>query len=762
MIDIAAKSENELIINSGNDDLNDQQQEAINSLEGPVLVLAGAGTGKTKVLTCRIANIIEQGLAEPHNILAVTFTNKAAREMENRVNNIVHAEGLNIGTFHYICMRILRSHISFLEHDLTQSFTVIDQEDQIKLVKNIALENNIDIKTYPPKMLHVIISRWKDQGITHDKLGSGDISNPKQKIAHFIYKEYQNQMIKSNAMDFGDILLYCNQLLIKNPDILRFYQERYKYILIDEYQDTNVVQYVWARMLASLHGNICCVGDDDQSIYSWRGAEVKNILRFEKDFPNAKTIKLEQNYRSTPNILKAASSVIKNNRKRHGKVLWTDRSSGEPIRIVSCWNDKEEARFIATQVDNLINNHKYEANQIAVLVRAGFQTRAFEEVFLSNAIPYDIIGGLRFYDRKEIRDALAYIRLALNKADNLAIERIINVPKRSIGNASLKKIKDFAIDNSVSIYSAIEQMLDNGIFKGKSKDSLQLFVDVISEASNNYTQGKASEITKDLLAASGYIKSVQEEKTDESRSRIENINEMLRAIGEFDNINEFIEHSSLVMDNASIESDYGGSVKLMTLHAAKGLEFDLVFLPGWEEGIFPHQKSIDEEGDRGLEEERRIAYVGITRAKKLLYITYAQSRRMFSEFINSRPSRFLSEIPEDVCIKQSSSNRLNYYGTNHNFSMQNLKNKVLSGEKGNYRAESNLDGDRTYNPANSSNNTTTSYLSKQSNKGFRPGDRVSHPKFGTGIIIRKDDDVFEIVFDKFGIKTIKAAYVSAS
>ena len=756
MIDIAATTENELIINSDNDSLNEKQQEAINLLNGPVLVLAGAGTGKTKVLTCRIANIIEQGLAEPHNILAVTFTNKAAREMENRVNNMVHAEGLTIGTFHYVCMRILRSHISFLGHDLTQHFMVIDQEDQIKLVKNIALENNIDIKTYPPKMLHVIISRWKDQGITHDKLGSGDISNPKQKIAQFIYKEYQSQMIKSNAMDFGDILLYCNQLLIKNPDILRFYQERYKYILIDEYQDTNAVQYIWARMLASLHGNICCVGDDDQSIYSWRGAEVKNILRFEKDFPKAKTIKLEQNYRSTPNILKAASSVIQNNRKRHGKVLWTDRSGGELVRIVSCWNDKEEARFIATEVEKLINSQKYGANQIAVLVRAGFQTRAFEEVFLSNAIPYDIIGGLRFYDRKEIRDSLAYIRLALNKSDNLAMERIINVPKRSIGNSSLKKIKDFAIEHSVSIYGAIEQMLDQGIFKGKTKDSLQNFIDVLSEASANYAQGKASEVTKELLTNSGYIKSLQEEKTDESRSRLENINEMLRAIGEFDNITEFIEHSSLVMDNESIESDYGGSVKLMTLHAAKGLEFDLVFLPGWEEGIFPHQKSIDEEGDRGIEEERRIAYVGITRAKKLLYITYAQSRRMFSEFINSRPSRFLSEIPEDVCIKQSSSNRLNYYGTNHNFSMQNLKNNPRSIEKGNYSSESG-----PYAEAISANNSSIP-ASKPLNKGFRPGDRVSHPKFGTGIIIRKDDDVFEVVFDKFGIKTIKAGYVTAS
>ena len=372
------------------DNLNPEQLSAVNQTEGPLLVLAGAGTGKTKVLTSRVAHIIEQNLAYPSNILAVTFTNKAAKEMQERVNNLIHADGLNIGTFHSISARMLRSHISLLDLGLTSNFTIINQDDQIKLIKNIALQNNVDVKQYPPKTIHIIISRWKDQGLLSDKLSDSDFHSPVHKVASSIYPEYQRQMHDSNAVDFGDLLLYCNQLLIHNPDILEHYQNKFKYILIDEYQDTNAVQYIWARMLASKHKNICCVGDDDQSIYSWRGAEVKNILRFEQDFPNAQIIKLEQNYRSTPFILGAASNIITNNKNRHGKKLWTDRKEGEKIRIISCWNDKEEARFISTEVESYIKTEKYKANQIAILVRAGFQTRAFEEVFISNALPYQI------------------------------------------------------------------------------------------------------------------------------------------------------------------------------------------------------------------------------------------------------------------------------------------------------------------------------------------------------------------------------------
>jgi len=707
-------------------DLNSPQAEAVQCTEGPLLILAGAGTGKTKVLTSRIAHIIEQRLAYPSNILAVTFTNKASKEMQERVNNITQADGLNIGTFHSIAARMLRSHINLLNLDLSSSFTIINQDDQVKLIKNIQLQHNIDVKQYAPKMVHAIISRWKDQGIIPEKLSDTDFVSPAHKIAKSVYTEYQRQMHASNAVDFGDLLLYCNQLLINNPDILEHYQNKFKYILIDEYQDTNAVQYIWARMLASKHKNICCVGDDDQSIYSWRGAEVKNILRFEKDFPNAKVIKLEQNYRSTPYILKAASSVIAHNKNRHSKKLWTNQEPGKKIKIISCWNDKEEARFISTETEKSINSGFYKARQIAILVRAGFQTRAFEEVFISNALPYQIIGGLRFYERMEVRDLLAYIRLSMNNNDNLALERIINVPKRSIGNVTLKKIKDFSGKQEVSVFTALTQMLKDNIFTGRTKDSLQHFVNLIILAGQKYENESAFDVTKFILEESKYLEILKAEQTEESRARIENINEMLKAIDEFDNIVEFVEHSSLVMDNETLESDFGGTVKIMTLHAAKGLEFDLVFLPGWEENVFPHQKALSEEGEKGLEEERRIAYVGITRAKKELYITYAENRRVFAEILNSIPSRFLMEIPDELCEKHSSTNRLNYMGSRHNFSMQ-------------------------------PNKTKTPILIDTSGK--KPGNKVYHQKFGSGIIVRKNGDSLEIAFEKLGLKTIKEDYV---
>ncbi len=708
------------------DNLNPEQLKAVNQTEGPLLVLAGAGTGKTKVLTSRIAHIIEQNLAYPSNILAVTFTNKAAKEMQERVNNLIHSDGLNIGTFHSISARMLRSHINLLDLGLTSNFTIINQDDQIKLIKNIALQNNVDVKQYPPKTIHIIISRWKDQGLLSDKLSDSDLHSPAHKAASLIYPEYQRQMHDSNAVDFGDLLLYCNQLLIHNPDILEHYQNKFKYILIDEYQDTNAVQYIWARMLASKNKNICCVGDDDQSIYSWRGAEVKNILRFEQGFPNAQIIKLEQNYRSTHFILGAASNIITNNKNRHGKKLWTDKKEGEKIRIISCWNDKEEARFISTEVESYIKTEKYRANQIAILVRAGFQTRAFEEVFISNALPYQIIGGLRFYERMEIRDVLAYIRLSINPNDNLALERIINVPKRSIGNVTLKKIKDFAGEREISVFEAIKTMVKENKFSGKAKDSLANFINLITLAQQKYDDESAFDVTKFILEESNYLNILKAEKTEESRGRIENINEMLRAIDEFDNISEFVEHSSLIMDNESLETDFGGTVKIITLHAAKGLEFDFVFLPGWEENIFPHQKALSEEGEKGLEEERRIAYVGVTRAKKELCITYAESRRVFAEIINSLPSRFLSEIPDNLCIRSSSTNKLNYMGSRHNFSMQTTK---------------------------------PTQLNKIDTSGKKPGNKVNHQKFGTGIIVRKSGDSLEIAFEKIGLKTIKEDFV---
>ncbi|XVN43278.1 MAG: UvrD-helicase domain-containing protein [Candidatus Rickettsia vulgarisii] len=691
------------------DSLNQQQLAASLHTEGPLLVLAGAGTGKTKVLTTRIANIIDKNIARPENILAVTFTNKAAREMQDRISNMIDCYGLNIGTFHSIAAKILRQQAEHLNIGLDSRFSIINQDDQVKLIKDIVKQENIDAQKYTPKLLYIIISRWKDQGILSYKISESDIKLPIHKIAKFIYEIYQKNLLASNVVDFGDLLLYNNELFIKNPEILKYYQEQFKYILIDEYQDTNVVQYLWARMLASSSKNICCVGDDDQSIYGWRGAEVGNILRFEKDFPNATIIKLEQNYRSSSEILAAASSVIDNNKNRHSKTLWTNKSEGRKIKIISCWNDKEEARFVVSEIDKLIGSNKpmlegfqelarsssgeqaersqtyvstrnldaqqrqflkgerYNAGDIAILVRASFQTRAFEEVFISNAIPYKIIGGLKFYERMEIRDLLAYIRITINNNDNLALERIINTPRRSIGNSSLKQIKEYALENNLPIFHAIKAMLDQGMFKNKVKENLSKLISNIEIWGKRYTEESVLNVTKSLLEESGYLGMLQEEKTDESQGRIENINEMLRAIAEFDTIQDFIEHSSLVMENEELESNFGGSVTLMTLHSAKGLEFNLVFLPGWEEGVFPHQKSLNEEGEKGLEEERRIAYVGITRAKKDIYITYAESRRIFYEIVRSNPSRFLMEIPSEVCIKTSSTKQLNYMGIKHNF-----------------------------------------------------------------------------------------------
>ncbi|WP_395477544.1 DNA helicase PcrA [Rickettsia endosymbiont of Pantilius tunicatus] len=634
--------------------LNEQQQKAVLHTEGPLLLLAGAGTGKTKVLTSRIANIIHQNLASPQNILAVTFTNKAAKEMQERVHNLVSSYGLNIGTFHSMAARILRDQIEHLNLGLNSRFTIINQDDQLRLIKDIVKLKNIDTKKYAPKLIHIVISRWKDQGLLPNKLSSSDTNLPLQRVAKLVYEEYQQNLLISNVVDFGDLLLYNNELFIKNPEILKYYQEKYRYILIDEYQDTNVVQYLWARMLASLSKNICCVGDDDQSIYGWRGAEVGNILRFEKDFLNATIIKLEQNYRSTLPILAAASNVINNNKNRHGKTLWTDKESGEKIKIISCWNDKEEARYIASEIARLVREGRYSAGNIAILVRAGFQTRSFEEAFINSAMPYKIIGGLRFYERMEIRDVLAYVRIALNQNDNLALERIINVPKRAIGAVTLNKIKVYAIEKNISNFAAIKEMLEDGEIKTKSYETLKDLVTKISNWHERFSFDAPINVVKAILDDSGYLEMLQEEKTEEALGRIENINEMLRAIAEFNDIHDFIEHASLVMENEVLETNYGGSVTIMTLHGAKGLEFDVVFLPGWEEGVFPSQRSLDEEGEKGLEEERRIAYVGITRAKKELYITHAESRKIFYEIVRSYPSRFLAEIPEEIIIRISS------------------------------------------------------------------------------------------------------------
>jgi DNA helicase-2/ATP-dependent DNA helicase PcrA len=703
------------------DELNSKQLEAVECTEGPLLVLAGAGTGKTKVLTHRIAHIIKLGLAESYNILAVTFTNKAAKEMQERIAKITDPVGLNLGTFHSIAAKILRQYAQIF--DLSSGFTIIDSDDQMKLIKSLLLERGVD-KKYDAKTILGIISRWKDAGLLSSKISEGYIKSQAHQIAHEIYPYYQTRLVNSNAVDFGDLLLYTNELVTYHPDILGIFQTRFKYILIDEYQDTNAVQYSWAKALASRHGNLCCVGDDDQSIYSWRGAEVGNILRFEKDFPSAKVIKLEQNYRSSTPILAAASGVIMNNKERHGKNLWTDKGGGESVKIVSCWNEKEEARYVVSAINKFLIGG-LDANEIAILVRAGFQTRPFEEALIANALPYKIIGGLKFYDRMEVKDTMAYIRAALNMEDDLALERIINVPKRAIGETTVSSIKVYAREHRIPMALAIEQMIEAGIIKNKAANSLSWLMNKFKEWRASYKRDSAFNVTKAILEESGYMISLKEEKTDESRGRIENLNEMLSAIADFENIQTFMEHASLVSDHDASD-DTKGSISLMTLHAAKGLEFEAVFLPGWEEGIFPHQKAIsDSGGPNGLEEERRIAYVGITRAKKYLCISHAESRRIFHEFVTSKPSRFIAEIPTQVSVISASA----YHNTS------SYQNKYTCDTK-------------TYN-----NHQV------KSEDPLRPGVRVRHTVFGVGIVVRKNGDNIEIAFDRAGMKTIKKDFV---
>ncbi len=706
--------------------LNYHQLEAVTNTEGPLLVLAGAGTGKTKALTTRVAHILATGLATPPGILAVTFTNKASREMNERINSITPASGMWLGTFHSLAARILRRHADVFE--LSSNFTIIDKDDQLRVIKTLLKEKNIDHKSHPPKLISSIISHWKDMSLTPEKVSNSDIKTSSHHIARQIYPEYMEKLRNSDAVDFGDLLLYNNELFQKHPDILEHYQNNFKYILVDEYQDTNAAQYLWVRMLGQYHKNICCVGDDDQSIYSWRGAEVTNILKFEKDFPDAHIVKLEQNYRSTGEVLTAAAGLIRNNRSRHDKTLWTENNSGEKVQVVSCFNDKEEARFITSEIENIIHKNEFPKENIAILVRAGFQTRAFEEAFIANSLPYKIIGGLKFYERMEIRDALAYLRVTINPNDNLALERIINVPKRAIGNATLQKIKDYAKENDKSVFSAMEEMSQGGLFKGKIQSTISELVSNFKRWKQFFELHKPGEAAKKIMQESGYIEAIKQDKSDVSRSRVENLHEMFSAISDFSSIEEFLEHTSLVVDNPDgVETS---SVNLMTLHAAKGLEFDCVFLPGWEEGVFPHQKALSEEGEKGLEEERRIAYVGITRARKKVYISRAENRRVYNEFMSAAASRFLGEIPDIIKENRSSARGLNYMGTSHNFSM------------------------------NIPEGSGTSAKEKMPRSPTSPGSKVSHNKFGSGIIISKHGDNLEIAFEKNGIKKIKEEYIT--
>lgn len=606
-------------------ELNPEQKQAVTTTEGPLLVLSGAGTGKTKVLTARLAYILANMKANPWNCLVVTFTNRAAREMQNRARNLIGniADSVWMGTFHGIAVKILRRHAELV--GLKSNFTILGEDDQRRLIKQLLEADGIDDKKYPPQSILDKIQLWKDKGLTADKIDDSFRAN----VVTEVYKKYQARLLELNCVDFGDLLLYTLNILMSDAGVLDDYQTRFKYIMVDEYQDTNVTQYLFLRLICQKYRNLCCVGDDDQSIYSWRGAEIENILRFEKDFPDAKVIRLERNYRSTANILTAASALIRHNRDRLGKTLKVAENSpaargdNSKIKVVSTYSGSEEAAYVADEIENLHRNGT-GYSQMAVLVRTAAQTREFEEKFIAEAIPYQVIGGPKFYERAEIRDALAYLRVILQPADDLALERIINKPARGIGAKTIEKFENEARVNHISMFMAIEKMLKEGALSGKVKTN-------VSELINNFYQWRQTmnAVSPDDLAAqvledSGYMEMLKMDKSAEAEGRIENLKELINVMSDteqYPTLSDFMEHVSLVMDNDNnIDTD---KVMLITLHSAKGLEFDAVFLPGWEEGLFPHQRALDEGGGSALEEERRLAYVAMTRAKQKLYILTA-------------------------------------------------------------------------------------------------------------------------------------------
>ena len=632
--------------------LNEAQKEAVMHLDGPLLIVAGAGSGKTKVLTSRIANIIKERKAFPNQILAVTFTNKAAKEMQNRVSKILGSTAIGLswlGTFHSICAKLLRKHASAA--NLKSNFTIVDTDDQLRLIKNICKAENIDIKQLSPKFILAIIDRWKNKGYYPSEV----IINKKdiyEKTVLPLYKVYQQKLIDLNSCDFGDLILHTVKILENNTDIKEIYSKNFKYILVDEYQDTNFIQSKWLNLLAEKNKNICCVGDDDQSIYSWRGAEIKNFLEFDKVYKNTKVIRLEQNYRSSQNILSVASNLISNNQNRVGKNLITTMDEGDLVQLNCFKNGKDEAIGISDEIEKKINK-KFSLNNTAILVRAIFQTREFEERFLKIGLPYRILGGTKFYERAEIKDCIAYLRLIHQEKDDLAYERIINNPKRSIGNSTLKDIHAFAKENNINLERASFKMLEKNLIKPKARINLNLFLNSLNKWRNDFQNKKLSHIKllQIVLDESGYSAMLKNKKDLENENRLENIKELLSAMKEFDNLESFLEHVSLA---TSVDQEWDGEkINMMTMHAAKGLEFDVVFLPGWEEGLFPHQKSIEEKGQNGLEEERRLAYVGITRAKKKAIISFSMNRFYQGDWIDSMASRFVDELPEKYLEKNS-------------------------------------------------------------------------------------------------------------
>ena len=712
-------------------ELNEAQIEAVKTVNGPLLVLAGAGTGKTRVLTSRLSYILQNNIAHPSQICTVTFTNKAANEMRIRVEKMIgnSVAGWWLGTFHSLAARILRSNAELV--NLKNTFTIIDTDDQIRLVKQVLSLENIDEKRWPARSLLSIIQRWKDMGLNpidvKDAFHSGTDFANNQAIK--LYKLYQNRLLTLNAADFGDLLLHVITIFDKHSEIKKLYQNKFKYILVDEFQDTNASQYYWLKTLAEKHKNLCAVGDDDQSIYSWRGADVTNILNFEKDFKNTKTIRLEENYRSTGNILAAASGLIAKNQSRLGKTLWTEGEMGDKINIRTVYDGKEEAESISDEIESYQRN-KNSINNVAILVRAGFQTRTFEERFLKIGLPYQVIGGLRFYERAEIRDAIAYLRLINSSDDQLAYERIINKPKRGLGDKTIRQIEQYSRSSKLNLEMAARKLAETDELTSKASSSIRLFSKKIDKWRLDLSKNKLGELVEIVLEESGYVEMLKKDRSIEAPGRLDNLKELVNAINEFESLQNFLEHIQLVMEGANNQNLE--TAKIMTLHAAKGLEFPLVFLPGWEEGLFPNQRSIDENGESGLEEERRLAYVGITRAKNNVWIFNANSRLTHGQWIDCIPSRFIDELPD------KNINRFSSYSNN-------FKSSIASEWFiANNKKEINL---------------SKEYIDENNDNKFKLMERIFHQKFGYGKILEIDGDKVRIDFEKAGEKKLMLTFI---
>ncbi|WP_334163628.1 ATP-dependent helicase [Phenylobacterium sp.] len=742
------------------DGLNPEQRDAVETVEGPVLVLAGAGTGKTRVLTTRLAHILATGRARPWELLAVTFTNKAAREMRERITHIIgpQAEGLRwLGTFHSVAAQILRRHAELV--GLKSNYTILDDDDQERLIKQVLEAENVDAKRWPAKMLAGLIDHWKNRGWRPDQLPAAENAQFANGRGQALYRLYQERLRILNACDFGDLLLHNITIFTSQPDVLAEYHDRFRYLLVDEYQDTNVAQYLWLRLLAQKRQNVCCVGDDDQSIYGWRGAEVDNILRFERDFPGAKVIRLERNYRSTSHILAAASGLIAANKSRLGKTLWTEAEGGEKVIVRGVWDGEAESRLIADEIERARRNGR-RYRDIAILVRASFQMRAFEERFVLLQIPYTVVGGPRFFERAEIRDAHAYLRLIQSEDDDLAFERIVNTPKRGIGDTTVQKLLQIARLNGTPVVHAARQVVLTDELAARTRTALANFLRDLDRWRADAQHIAHPRLMEQVLEESGYTDALRLDKSPTAQTRLENLKELVQSMGAFDTLEAYLEHVSLVMDLD--RGPAADAVQVMTLHSAKGLEFPLVFLPGWEEGVFPSQRSMDEKGEKGLEEERRLAYVGITRAREEARISFAANRQVYGRWTSQLPSRFVDELP---VANVEASSETGYYGGGPGMQQHGSRWDESPSFGAGYSSpgwkraqQANYRGSH---PGRQQVIEGEGRLIAESSaaSAYKRGDRVFHIKFGYGKVAGVEGNKLTVQFDKAGEKKVLDSFV---